>query len=126
MQMQYVCLDSGSALRDVRNDGCCYFGFQSFFHAGGTCESISTKQIRHGLPDVLTQAWLVRLLHHDVAGLHVDLRVVEQHVDLAFQHDGVVDRAGAVREGVTLVALRRRVDAHLLEDFVMVDALDVR
>ena len=37
----------------------CYPGFQSFFHAGGSCESISTKQIRHGLPEVLTQAWLV-------------------------------------------------------------------
>jgi hypothetical protein len=33
-----------------------FFGFQSFFHAGGTSESISTKQIRHGLPDLLTQA----------------------------------------------------------------------
>ncbi len=34
------------------------------------------------------------LLHHDVAGLQVHLLVVEQHVDLAVEHDGVVDRAG--------------------------------
>jgi hypothetical protein len=38
---------------------CRYFGFQFFFQAGGSSESISTKQIRHGLPELFTQAWLV-------------------------------------------------------------------
>ena len=37
----------------------CYFGFQAFFQAGGSSESISTKQMRHGLPELFTQAWLV-------------------------------------------------------------------
>src|SRR5262249_5917165 len=36
-----------------------YFGFQPFFQAGGSCESMSTKQMRQGLPELLTQAWLV-------------------------------------------------------------------
>ena len=35
------------------------YGFQPCFQAGGSSESISTKQMRHDLPEVLTQAWLV-------------------------------------------------------------------
>ena len=79
--------------------------------------------MRHGLPELLTQAWLVPCCTMMSPALQCTCGVVEQHVDLAFQHDGVVDRAGAVGEDVALVALRRRIDAHLAEDFVVVDAL---
>src|SRR5262245_15607141 len=51
------------------------------------------------------------------------LAVVEQHVDLAVEHDGVVDRAGAVGEEVAVIALRLGIDAHLLEQRMMIDAL---
>jgi hypothetical protein len=63
------------------------------------------------------------LLHHDVARLQMHLGVVKEHVDLAVQHDGIVDRTGAVGVHVALVALRRRIDPHLLENLVVVDAV---
>jgi hypothetical protein len=38
------------------------------------------------------------LLDDDIAGPHVHHRVVEHHVDLAGQHDGVIDGTGAVHQ----------------------------
>jgi hypothetical protein len=50
------------------------------------------------------------------------LGIVEQHVDLAVHHDGVVDRPRTVGVEVALIALGRRIDPHLLQDGVMIDA----
>src|SRR3990172_7567899 len=40
------------------------------------------------------------LLHHDVAGLEMDLGIIEQHVDFAAHHDRVVDAPRSVPEGM--------------------------
>ncbi len=61
------------------------------------------------------------LLHQNVAGLHVHFGVVEQHVDLAVEHDGVIDGAGAVGVFVPRITLGRRIDAHVEQDLVMID-----
>jgi hypothetical protein len=39
-----------------------------------------------------------RLLDDDIAGPHVHHRAVEHHVDLARQHDGVIDGPRAVHQ----------------------------
>ena len=77
--------------------------------------------MRHGLPAVVDPGVIGALLHQDVAGLDMDLGVVEQHVDLAVEHDGVIDGAGAVGVLVPRIALRRRIDAHVDQDLVMID-----
>ena len=66
------------------------------------------------------------LLHHDVAGLHMHFGIIQQHVDLALQHEGVVDAFRAVGEGVAggfaAVAV---VDAHFLQHGLIADAAGV-
>src|SRR5262249_25850126 len=56
----------------------------------------------------------------------MDLAVVEQHVDLAVEHDRVVDGSGPVRIGVPRVALGRRIDTHRAQDFNVIDRRCVR
>src|SRR4051812_19529868 len=36
------------------------------------------------------------LLNQNIAGFYMDLAVVQQHVDLSFEDDGVIDAAGTV------------------------------
>src|SRR5579883_2411925 len=66
------------------------------------------------------------LLHQYIAGFDVDLAVVEQHVDLAVEHDRVIDRLGAMGIGMPAIALRRRVNSHRHEDLMMIDRRRVR
>src|SRR5580692_8704177 len=40
------------------------------------------------------------LLDQYIAGLEMDLRIIEQHVDLAGHHDGIVHGAGTVHGGM--------------------------
>src|SRR5579862_246121 len=42
-------------------------------------------------------------LHQDIARFQVHLRIVEEHVDLAGQDNGVVDRSGAVHARIAWV-----------------------
>ena len=49
------------------------------------------------------------LLHEDVAGFHVHFGVVEQHVDLAFEDDRVVDAVGRVHVRMARRRAARRI-----------------
>ena len=60
------------------------------------------------------------LLDHHVAGFHVHFRIVEQHVDLAFENDGVIDALRTVHVGMP--GGRCRVaEAHFLQHGGVVD-----
>src|SRR5579862_4640173 len=72
------------------------------------------------LAGIVDPGMIGALLDQYVPSLAVDLGVIEQHVDLAFEDDGIVDGAGAMRVLVPPVALRRRIDAHVAQDLVMV------
>ena len=87
-------LDAGTARHDAAV--AYFFGFQSFFHAGGSSESISTKQMRHGLPDLLTQAWLVPCCTSTSPALQCTSVSSSSMSISPSMHDGVVDRARAV------------------------------
>src|SRR5258708_6327116 len=64
-------------------------------------------------------------LHQHVARLEMNLRIVEQHVDLARDHDGVVDALRAVHARVARVA-RARSDSHLAQHGRVVDGAEIR
>ena len=39
-------------------------------------------------------------LHQDISRFEVNFRIIEEHVNLAGQNDGIVDRPGAVHSGI--------------------------
>src|SRR5258708_491261 len=64
-------------------------------------------------------------LHQHVARLEMNLRIVGQHVDLARDHDGVVDALRAVHARVARFA-RARSDSHLAQHGLLVRRADIR
>src|SRR6516225_3363351 len=63
-------------------------------HAGARVAAIGPRMVRASL-------------YHDIAGLHLHAGVVHIHLDLAFEHDHIIDRFSAMH--VRLIA-RREVD----------------
>src|SRR5580704_9127036 len=74
-----------------------------------------------GLLAVINPGVIGGLLHQHVASLHMDLAVVEQHVDLAVEHDCVIHGPSTVCIGVPAITLGRGIDAHRDQDLMMID-----
>jgi hypothetical protein len=63
------------------------------------CASISTKATRRATVAAIGPRVVGAALNHDVAGFQLHRRVVHVHLDIAVEHDCVVDRLGAMHGG---------------------------
>src|SRR4051794_16314909 len=62
----------------------------------------------HRLARAIAPRMIRPALDYDIPRFQVHLRIVEQHRDLAFEHDGIVDGLGAMHERMAAAATERR------------------